>query len=144
MSLTSFLRSQTDSRASKSRENTLFVFLRVQHHCMYPIHTSTTFKVCDIFNCKSYFKVKILWEGHKIWKIYPTLVWHYLVMSKQDGRFFKICLAFSKYLIFKFQEDQKCLSLHWLGTWKFLGLNTFIWRTRKVPFDDFKLQFPHF
>ena len=36
---------------------------------------------------KRFFKVQVLWEGHKIKKKFPTLFWNYLVTPKQTGIF---------------------------------------------------------
>ena len=44
-------------------------------------------------------KVKILWEGHKIWKI-PHLYWRLLSLVKTSGRFFQFFVFFSENLNF--------------------------------------------
>ena len=51
-----------------------------------------------------WYKVKILWEGHKIWKnILPVLAKQLFLLSsvKTSGRFFQIFVAFSEKLDFK-------------------------------------------
>ena len=46
-------------------------------------------------------KVKILWEGQKIWKKISHLFWHLLSTVKTRGRIFQIFVVFSGNLNFK-------------------------------------------
>ena len=45
-------------------------------------------------------KVKILWEGHKIWKNLPPVLTKQLFLLSSSGRFFQIFVAFSEKLDF--------------------------------------------
>ena len=45
-------------------------------------------------------KVKILWEGHKIWKNIPLILTYYSVKSKQMEDFFQIFSAYSENMNF--------------------------------------------
>ena len=44
------------------------------------------------------FKVRIFWEGHKIWKNLPLTIWRYSVTSNFMWKIFSNFLTFSEYL----------------------------------------------
>ena len=46
------------------------------------------------------FKVRIFWEGHKIWKNLPLKIWHYWVAFDFMWKIFSNFVAFSEYLKF--------------------------------------------
>ena len=54
-------------------------------------------------------KVRIFWEGHKIWKNLPLKIWHYSVTSNFTWKIFSNFVAFSEYPNFNkramFPED---------------------------------------
>ena len=49
-------------------------------------------------------KVRIFWEGHKIWKNLPLKIWHYSVTSNFKWMIFSNFVAFSEYLNFNFSK----------------------------------------
>ena len=58
---------------------------------------------CSFAAKKEFDKVKILWEGHKIWKNLPPVLTKQLFLLssvKTSGRFFQIFVAFSEKLDF--------------------------------------------
>ena len=54
-------------------------------------------RVCLIFECK----VRIFWEGHKIWKNLPLKIWRYWLASNFKWKIFSNFVAFSEYPNFK-------------------------------------------
>ena len=48
------------------------------------------------------FKVRIFWEGHKIWKNLPFKIWRYWVASSFKWKIFSNFLSFSEYPNFNF------------------------------------------
>ena len=46
-------------------------------------------------------KVRVFWEGHKIWKNLPLKIWRYSVMSNFKWKIFSNFVAFSEYPNFK-------------------------------------------
>ena len=56
-------------------------------------------------------KVKTFWEGHKIWKKFPSLQTKQLFLLrsvKKSGKYFKIFVAFSEKLNFKRYKFPGC------------------------------------
>ena len=47
-------------------------------------------------------KVRIFWEGHKVWKNLPLRIWHYSVTSSFKWKMFSNFVAFSKYSNFNY------------------------------------------
>jgi hypothetical protein len=50
-------------------------------------------------------KVRIFWEGHKVWKNLPLKIWRYWVTSNFKWKIFSNFVAFSEYPNFKFQKE---------------------------------------
>ena len=58
------------------------------------------------------FKVRIFWEGHKIWKNLPLKTWGNSVTSIFKWKIFSNFMAFSEYLNFKWPIES-IISLRW-------------------------------
>ena len=103
-----------------------------------PVYLNTGFnqsmKEATLLRLKKryYYKVRIFWEGHKIWKNLPLKIWCYSVMSNFCGRFFSNFLAFSEYPNF----TTNCCQLD-LKTWNLDKVSTAI-RFSKIGNRDFK------
>ena len=78
-------------------------------------------KPSNCVNWRLHFKVKTLWEGHKMWKnLPPVLTKQMFLLSsvKTSGRFFQIFVAFSEKLNFKrkslkmTRNCRRCSKLH--------------------------------
>ena len=72
----------------------------------------------------SFFKVRIFWEGHKIWKDLPLKIWRYSVASNFKWKIFSNLVAFSEYPNFN-KNTSSCgsdritfLARGWTQSWK--------------------------
>ena len=52
-------------------------------------------------------KVRIFWEGHKIWKNLPLKIWLYWVVSNFNWKIFSYFVAFSEYPNFKVERPRE-------------------------------------
>ena len=52
-----------------------------------------------------FLKVRIFWEGHKIWKNLPLKIWHYWVASNFKWKIFSNFVAFSEYSNFMYTKN---------------------------------------
>ena len=54
-------------------------------------------------------KVRVFWEGHKIWKKFPLKIWHYSATSNFKWKIFSNCVAFSEYPHFNFNQWEQVM-----------------------------------
>ena len=64
-------------------------------------------KRLNVFRLKSS-KVRIFWEGHKIWKNLPLKIWRYSVTSNFRWKIFSNLVAFSEYPNFNLLVLHNC------------------------------------
>ena len=56
-----------------------------------------SFLSCIHISTLMFHKVRIFWEGHKIWKNLPLKIWHYSVTSNFTWKIFSNFVAFPEY-----------------------------------------------
>ena len=62
-------------------------------------HADINYCYCQLSTSR-YFKVRIFWEGHKIWKNLPLKIWRYWVKSNYKWKIFFKFVTFSENLNF--------------------------------------------
>ena len=87
--------------ASDSAHHLTFIFFLIYKytglfHLKFSFSEKAT-KFFAIFFMILTLKVRIIWEGHKIWKNLPLKIWRYWVASNFKWKFFPNFVAFSEY-----------------------------------------------
>ena len=89
--------------------------------------------LCGNLSAIAYSKVQILWEGHKIWKNFPTDLTKPLFLLSSvntSGRFLKNLVAFTEELNFNWM----ILTSYWFNDFLVFVLSNFWTNIRSIPY----------